>query len=207
MLVLNINACRLHPCKPNFHSPCMNVALVSGRTATQNRKSVTARFTTNTFGVVLSDFSFQTAINTNAFPQAPSTIREHVTRISMVTWREPRGWRSNGAFVDSFILRHPGRCAETNLLSKCVTGIYWQRNKPPQLSLFWEVPGQLSFHQLHTYLTAYFTFKTCWELFFWWKIVIREGSFLFGRRVDVRRIALVVNVRISWGQMEQLVAI
>lgn len=117
MFVLNISAWRLHPCKPNFHSPCMNVALVRGRTTTQNRKSVTARLTTNTFGVVLRDFSFQTAINTNAFPQAPSTIREQATRISMVTCRESRGLRENGAFVVSFILRHSGRSAETVLLS------------------------------------------------------------------------------------------
>lgn len=32
----------------------------------------------------------------------------------MVTCRESRGLRENGAFVVSFILRHSGRSAETN---------------------------------------------------------------------------------------------
>lgn len=156
MFVLNISAWRLHPCKPNFHSPCMNVALVRGRTTTQNRKSVTARLTTNTFGVVLRDFSFQTAINTNAFPQAPSTIREQATRISMVTCRESRGLRENGAFVVSFILRHSGRSAETSFPWYKIISAY--KLAPWGFLSYWRSCKKTSCSALSIYITLWSTF-------------------------------------------------
>ena len=96
----NINPCNSQPRMPSFHSPCMNVEVVSGSTVGENRKSVTARFTTNTLGIVRNDFSFQTAMNTSALPHAPNSTKEHVTRISTVTWNDPRGGRENCDVVE-----------------------------------------------------------------------------------------------------------
>jgi len=78
----------------------MDVEVVSGRTAIENRKSMTARFITNMLGVALSDFSFHTATNTNALPQAPNTIKEHVTKISIALWNELRVGSENCDIVE-----------------------------------------------------------------------------------------------------------
>lgn len=71
----------------------------------------------------------------------------------MVTWKEPRGGRENGVFVDSFILCRPGRSAETNY-QNVLLGFTGDEIKTLQLTLFWEVHGQVSFRQLHTSVNA-----------------------------------------------------
>lgn len=110
----NIKPCRSQPRMPSFHFPCISVTADSGRTVVENRKSVTARFTTNALGIVLSDFSFQIAMNTSALPQAPNNIKEHVTAISTATWKDPRVGRENCDIVEWFIPGHLRRSKETH---------------------------------------------------------------------------------------------
>ena len=105
-IVANRIASSLQTHMPRIHSPLMNVRTVNGRIVVQSRKSATAKFTTNAFGVVLNDLSFQTAIKTSVFPQTPSTITEHIRRISTARRNGSRSRRVNCGVVDRFIFVH-----------------------------------------------------------------------------------------------------